>query len=58
MEDGATKKKLSLKSKDGNILAEPKVIRRQDMAAKPRPGKNVKKVARDDILVFHDDDGA
>ena len=56
IEDVDTKKKLSLKSKDGTILAEPKVIRREDMADKPMPGKNVKRVPRDEILVSQDDD--
>ena len=56
VEDGETKKKLSLRSKDGKILAAPKVIKKQDMAAKPKPGKKVKKVPRDEILISQNDD--
>ena len=56
VEDGETKKKLSLRSKDGKVLAAPKVIKKEDMAPKPKPGKKVKKVPRDDILVFKEDD--
>ena len=56
VEDGETKKKLSLRSKEGKILAAPKVIKKQDMAAKPKPGKKVKKVPRDEILISQNDD--
>ena len=59
VEDVDTKKKLSLKSKDGKILSKPKVVRKEDIADKPRPGKYVKKVPRQDTLVsenFDDDE--
>ena len=56
VDDRETKKKLSLKSKDGKILAKPKVIKSEDMAAKPKPGKKVKRVPRDEILISQNDD--
>ena len=58
VEDTDTKKKLSLKSKEGKILAKPKVVRKEDMAEKPKPGKNVKKVPRQETLLseHHEDE--
>ena len=59
VKDPDSRKKLSLKSKDGKILAKPKVVRKEDIAEKPAAGKYVKKVPRQDTLVsenFDDDE--
>lgn len=53
-----TKKKLSLKTKEGKILAKPTVVRMEDIAEKPKPGRNVKKVPRQETLLskHHEDE--
>ena len=56
MVEETDRKKLSLKSKEGKILARPKVVRKEDMVEKPKPGKNVKKVPRSDTLISRDED--